>query len=72
VDNNGNVYATDPEGYRVLHFSSTGSFINYFGNFGVGLDGVNLPTGIVIDGKGGLWVADTGNGRVLHYTLTNQ
>lgn len=72
VDNDGNVFATDPEGYRVLHFSSTGSFINYFGDFGVGTNGVNLPTGIISDGKGGLWLVDTGNGRILHYNTINQ
>ncbi len=69
VDSSGNIYTTDPEGSRVLHFSTTGTFINYFGDYGSGTNGFNLPTGIITDGKGGVWVADAGNNRILHFTL---
>jgi uncharacterized protein (TIGR03663 family) len=69
VDNNGNLFATDPEGYRVLHFTTTGTFVNYFGDFGVGLDSFSLPTGIISDNNGGLWLVDTGNGRIMHFIL---
>lgn len=69
VDNNGNLYTTDPEGYRVLHFTKTGTFVNYFGDFGAGPNGFNLPTGIVTDGNGGVWIADAGNGRIMHFSL---
>ncbi|OGO12655.1 MAG: hypothetical protein A2Y53_01745, partial [Chloroflexi bacterium RBG_16_47_49] len=69
VDNNGNVFTTDPEGYRVLHFTSTGTFVNYFGDFGAGTNGFNLPTGITLDDTGGVWIADAGNGRILHFSL---
>jgi DNA-binding beta-propeller fold protein YncE len=69
VDNNSNVYVSDPEGYRILHFAKAGTFVNYFGDFGTGVDGVNLPTGIITDGANGLWVADAGNGRIVHYTI---
>jgi DNA-binding beta-propeller fold protein YncE len=72
VDNNGNLYATDPEGYRVLHFTTNGKFTNYFGDLGSGPEGLNLPTGIIVDGEGGLWVADAGNGRILHYSFPKQ
>jgi sugar lactone lactonase YvrE len=72
IDINGDVYTTDPEGYRVLHFTSTGTFVDYFGDLGAGTNGLNLPTGIIADGKGGLWIADTGNGRILHFTLPSQ
>ncbi len=68
IDNNGNLYTTDPEGYRVLHFTSIGKFINYFGDLGSEPDGLNLPTGIIVDENGGLWIADTGNGRILHFS----
>ncbi len=69
VDNNGNLYTTDPEGQRVLHFTSAGAFVNYFGDLGTGTNGFNLPTGIVSDGKGGVWVADGGNNRIMHFSL---
>ncbi len=29
--------------------------------------GLNAPTGVIVDAAGNLWVADTGNGRVLRY-----
>ena len=69
VDSNGNLYTTDPEGYRVLHFTAKGAFVNFFGDYGIGPNGFNLPTGIISDGKDGVWVADAGNGRVMHFTL---
>ena len=34
VDNNGNLFTTDPEGYRILRFTTSGAFINYFGDLG--------------------------------------
>jgi sugar lactone lactonase YvrE len=72
VDDSGNLYATDPEGYRVLHFTSKGTFVNYFGDYGTGTNGSNLPTGIIADGKGGVWIADAGNDRILHFSLPTQ
>jgi sugar lactone lactonase YvrE len=72
VDDKGNLYTTDPEGYRVLHFTSVGTFINYFGDYGIGANGFNLPTGIIVDGKGGFWIADAGNGRIMHFSLPTQ
>ncbi|MGE5124070.1 MAG: hypothetical protein ACM3H7_06090, partial [Acidobacteriaceae bacterium] len=69
VDDNGNLYATDPEGYRVLHFTSQGMFVNFFGDYGTGPEGFNLPTGIISDGNGGVWIADAGNGRIMHFTI---
>lgn len=72
VDENGNLYTTDPEGYRVLHFTTDGTFINYFGDYGTGTNGFNLPAGIVTDGKGGVWIADAGNGRIMHFTIPAQ
>lgn len=72
VDNNGNLFTTDPEGYRVLHFTTIGTFVDYFGDYGTGTNGFNLPTGIIVDGKGGVWIADAGNGRIMHFSLPAQ
>jgi DNA-binding beta-propeller fold protein YncE len=69
VDNQGNLYLSDPEGYRVLHFARTGTFIDYFGDYGTGLNAFNLPTGLAVDALGGLWVVDSANNRVVHFTL---
>ncbi len=72
VDDNGNLYTSDPEGYRILHFTTTGTFVNYFGDFGVSANGFNLPIGISVDDNNGLWIADAGNGRIMHFTLPSQ
>lgn len=72
VDDNGGLFTTDPEGYRVLHFTTAGTFVNYFGDYGTGANGFNLPTGIISDGKGGVWIADAGNARLMHFTLPVQ
>jgi sugar lactone lactonase YvrE len=72
VDDNDNLYTTDPEGYRVLHFTTSGTFVNYFGDYGTGSNGFNLPTGIIVDGKGGVWIADAGNDRIMHFNLPTQ
>lgn len=72
VDNNGNLYTTDPEGNRVLHFTTTGTFVNYFGDYGTDPNSFNLPDGITTDITGGIWVADAGNGRIMHFTIPTQ
>lgn len=66
---NGNVFVSDPEGYRILEFNYQGEFIRFWGYFGASLDALNLPAGMAIDPAGGLWVADSGNNRLLHFTL---
>jgi predicted membrane-bound mannosyltransferase/DNA-binding beta-propeller fold protein YncE len=72
VDKRGHVFITDPEGYRVLEFTNEGEFIHYWGDFGVGPDGFNIPNGIMVDPSGGLWVADSGNARIMHFSLPQE
>ncbi len=69
VDSTGHVFATDPEGYRVLEFTPDGEFVRYFGNLSTGSDGFGLVGGIDTDENDGLWVADSGNNRIMHFTL---
>lgn len=70
VDSNDNVYAVDPESYRILVFTSQGDFIEYWGDYGTGNDSFGLPSSIAIDDEGNAWVADAGNSRILHFDLT--
>ena len=72
VDDQGHIFATDPEGYRILEFSETDELIRYWGYYGSGADSLNLPIGISVDTAGNLWVADSANNRVVHYSLPEE
>lgn len=67
VDDGGRVYVTDPEGFRVLIFSSAGGYLNRFGQYGTELASVALPNGVAVAADGTLWLADAGNNRVVAY-----
>jgi uncharacterized protein (TIGR03663 family) len=65
----GNLFAADPEGYRVLHFTSDGAFVNFWGDYSTGPEGFDLPGGLAVDAAGGVWVADVNNSRLLHFVI---
>lgn len=62
------LFAVDPEGYRVLQFTTSGEFVRYWGEFGIGAGNFDLP-GAVAAGPTGVWVSDTNNSRLLHFSL---
>lgn len=69
VGPDGSVYVTDTWNHRVQKFSSTGNFIKTWGTFGQsGVDAVDSfygPRGIAVDSQGRVYVADTGNKRIV-------
>lgn len=66
VATNGDVYASDPESYRVLVFDPNGTLKGSFGAYGVELDRFARPLGLAIDPTvNQLLVADTDNSRVV-------
>ncbi len=69
IDNFGNLYASDPEGYRILHFTTSGTFVDYYGDYGISSSTFSLPNGLCADAQGGLWVVDSANHRVMHFTF---
>jgi uncharacterized protein (TIGR03663 family) len=69
VDEAGNVFITDPEGYRVLEFDAQGNFMRGWGDYSAGIDGFGLPIGITVDQQGQVWVADSVNNRILSFAL---
>ncbi|MBN2550066.1 MAG: TIGR03663 family protein [Anaerolineales bacterium] len=69
VDGRGNVFITDPEGYRVLWFSDVGVPVYFWGDYGTELDKFGMPGSIAVDPQGGVWVTDVNNGRIMHFTL---
>lgn len=65
VDSAGTVYATDPEGYRVVAFDSEGAFKAAFGIYGTDAASFALPNGIAIGPDDLVHVADADNHRVM-------
>jgi len=72
VDSENRVYVSDPEGVRILVFSTEGKFLNYWGTFGAGENNFNLPTGLAADDEGNVWVVDAGNNRILRFDVLEE
>lgn len=61
------IFITDPEGFRVVVFSADGKPLSVFGQTGSEAGSFGLPNGIAIGLDGNLWIADSGNNRVVHF-----
>jgi streptogramin lyase len=70
VDPLGNVFVADQGNGRVQEFSENGVFLTRFSSSGAGIGQVSLtdPAGIAANGKGEIWVTDTGGNRVEKWT----
>jgi uncharacterized protein (TIGR03663 family) len=70
VNKDGHIFITDPEGYRVIEFDGAkGGFVRTWGTYGTEEGQLNLPTGLAVDRSGRIWVSDSGNNRLLRFTL---
>jgi uncharacterized protein (TIGR03663 family) len=69
VDQNGHLFATDPDAFRVIEFTTTGEFVRTWGEYGSGPDHFGSTSGIAVDGQGRVWVSDTANNRIMRFTL---
>ena len=67
VDRAGNVYASDPERYRVLVFDAQGAFLLSFGQYGADMASFALPLGMAFEADGDLLVVDSDNHRLLEF-----
>jgi hypothetical protein len=67
VDKDGNIYTTDPTGFRVLVFGPDGTFKATFGDLGTDEKSFQLPVGITVDANGDVYVSDAGLGRILKF-----
>jgi predicted membrane-bound mannosyltransferase/DNA-binding beta-propeller fold protein YncE len=66
---NGHIFVTDPEGYRVIEFTSDGKFVQLWGQFGTDNASFGLAAGIAVDAEGRVWVTDANNNRVMQFTV---
>jgi DNA-binding beta-propeller fold protein YncE len=68
VDTLGHVFISDPEGFRVIEFTTQGKFIRLWGTYGTGTDAFALLSGIATDANGNVWVVDSGNNRIMEFS----
>lgn len=61
----GDVFITDPEMCRIIQFSAVGDPLKVWDGC---LSGAfKIPSGIVSDGLGGIWISDVANGTLVHF-----
>jgi tripartite motif-containing protein 71 len=72
IDSSDNVYVADRDNHRVQKFSSTDginyTFVTKWGSYGTGDSQFNLPSGIVVDSSGNVYVSDSSNSRIQKFT----
>ena len=68
VSSNNHVFATDPEGNRILEFTLKGEIVRYWGDYSLGNTGFDLAGAVAADPRGGVWVSDVNNGRIMHFS----
>ncbi len=69
VDQQDHIFATDPDSFRVLEFTTNGEFIHTWGAYGTSPGDFGMPSGISVDSKGMVWVSDMANNRLMRFTL---
>lgn len=81
VDQPAGIYVADTDNHRVLYFPAGSRFATRVygqgGDFfravpsrnGVTAESLRAPTAVAVDGSGGIWVADSGHHRVLHFPI---
>jgi DNA-binding beta-propeller fold protein YncE len=69
VDTQGNLFVSDPEGYRILQFTLLGEPVRSWGDFGSESDHFAMPVGVTVDPQGDVWVVDSANNRIMRFIL---
>jgi uncharacterized protein (TIGR03663 family) len=69
VDTQGNLFVSDPEGYRILQFTLLGEPVRSWGDFGAESNHFAMPVGVTVDPQGDVWVVDSGNNRIMKFIL---
>jgi sugar lactone lactonase YvrE len=69
VDNKGHVFITDPEGFRVIEYTTDGQLVQTWGDYGSTPSTFGIAAGIAIDSQGNIWISDSGNNRIMKFVL---
>jgi len=69
VDSRGHVFITDPEGYRVIEYTTDGELVQTWGDYGNSATTFGLASGIAVAPDGAIWVTDPGNNRIMRFLL---
>jgi len=64
VDALGGIYVADTELGCIKKFDKRGTYLGSFGSVGYGPGQFRYPCGLLLDGKGNLYVCDRGNSRI--------
>lgn len=64
-EKSGRIFVSDTAAHRIEIFDSRGNFIKSIGGFGTKENGLYYPRDLALDKDGFLWVADSGNHRVV-------
>jgi iron(III) transport system ATP-binding protein len=65
----GDFYVVEYGAGRVSKFNSEGQLLGHFGQTGTGENQLSTPWGLTVDAHNRVWVADTGNRRILEWQL---
>lgn len=65
----GDFYVVEYGAGRVSKFNSEGRLLGHYGKTGTGENQLSTPWGLTVDANNRVWVADTGNRRILEWQL---
>jgi sugar lactone lactonase YvrE len=63
----GHTFITDYYNGRVVEYDAAGKYVASYGTVGTGANQMTKPMGIAIDASGYLYVADSGNSRIVRF-----
>jgi DNA-binding beta-propeller fold protein YncE len=69
VDQRGHIFASDPDSFRILEFTTSGEFVHAWGSYGTSPENLGMPSGISVDSQGRVLVSDMANNRLMRFTL---
>ena len=67
VGDQGQVYITDPESYRIMEYSNDGEALRSWNGLGQSQDNFSMPVGITVDNQGRIWTVDSGNNYLIRF-----